>query len=84
MPIISVLVTPTRLFFGHGKRKTIVVTNEGEFDEIVRINENEGDVAASAIILYNRETYRITGKYAKRQWWAISTATVNVSWSEMR
>lgn len=85
MPIVSVGVTATRLIYGHAGRKTLVLTNEGSADEIVRIYHNRTEVPTSAVILYNRETYRITGAYAKMEWWAISdTATTDVSVTELR
>ena len=85
MPEVSVGTTAVVMFYGHEKRKTAVVTNEGTADEIVRIHYDNGQLASSAIPIYNRETYRISGKYAKSTWWVLSdTASTKVTWSDLR
>ena len=85
MPQVSAGLTPVVIFYGHEKRKTAVVTNEGTADEIVRIHYDNGQLATSAITIYNRETYRISGKYAKSTWWILSdTAATPVTWSDLR
>jgi len=82
--LYSLGTTATLALHPNPRRKVAVITNQDTGDEAVRAHNAKEDLANQAIIAYNRESIKFTGKAAQDAIWMISdTAATAVTVSEL-
>ena len=79
---LAVTTTAAKAVAAHAGRTVIGFTNTGAADEIVYASSEPAGGTASAWTIYNRETLKITGAYARKSWWLVASANVTVNISE--